>query len=148
MTASFVFNILNFLILPIWVMYVFAPKWSVTHLHIQYPIVPLLLAFAYTLIIIPNLGMIGGADFSSLEGIKKLFASMKNDWFVAAAWFHYLCFDLWIGGWIVEDSQKNNIKSIFVVPCLMFTFMLGPVGFLGYWLIKTIFYFKKTNQIT
>ncbi|TAF99319.1 MAG: DUF4281 domain-containing protein [Cytophagia bacterium] len=146
MTASFVFNVLNFLILPVWVMYIFAPKWYLTQLHLKYPIVPILLAIAYALIIIPNLGLIGEANFSSLEGIKKLFSNMKSDWFVTAAWFHYLCFDLWVGGWIVSDSQANQLKSIYIIPCLLFTFMLGPVGFLGYWILKIISKQSVENQ--
>jgi hypothetical protein len=136
MTAALIFSIFNTLVLIVWILYIFLPQITIVKWHLKYPIVLWLLALAYTLIIIPNLGAIGSTDFSSLEGIKKLFGSIQNDWFVMAAWFHYLCFDLWIGGWIVTDSQKYHIKKIWIAPCLLFAFMLGPVGFLMYWIVK------------
>ena len=54
-----------------------------------------------------------------------------------AGWIHYLCFDLFIGAWEVRDSQANGIPHLVVIPCLIMTFMLGPIGLLFYFAIRT-----------
>jgi Domain of unknown function (DUF4281) len=146
MTPSIVFQILNTAILPVWVLMIVAPRWKATHLLINSYLVPLLLAVAYFAIVVTNLGAILGADFGSLEGIKKLFkGALDNEWFLSAAWFHYLAFDMFVGTWILNDSQKHNIHHAFIIPCLFFTLMLGPVGFLLYYIIRLL-YPKKSNQ--
>jgi hypothetical protein len=47
-----------------------------------------------------------------------------------------LCFDLFIGSWEVRDAQRLGIHHLLVIPCLVFTFMLGPVGLLAYLLLR------------
>ena len=78
------------------------------------------------------------ADFSSLEGILKLFKEATPE-SAAAGWLHYLAFDFWVGTWIIRHSQKNEIKHLYIIFPLLFTFMLGPVGILAY----SVVYFSK-----
>ena len=77
--------------------------------------------------------------FGTLDGVMELF---QNKTLVAAGWVHYLAFDLLAGIWIKRNSVKYNIPHMLIVPCLLFTFMLGPVGLLLYLLIRII----KTKQ--
>ena len=51
---------------------------------------------------------------------------------VLVGWVHYLAFDLFVGAWEVRDAQRRSISHLYVVPCLLFTLMLGPVGLLAY----------------
>ncbi len=67
--------------------------------------------------------------FSSLHGVAELFS---NPWLLLAGWVHYLAFDLFVGTWEVRDSLERGVPRLLVVPCLLLTFMLGPVGFLTY----------------
>jgi hypothetical protein len=137
MTASLLFQILNTAILPVWLMMIIAPKWRVTLWVVNSYLVPVLLAVAYVGIVCTNLGAIWGADFGSLQGIKTLFrGALENEWFLAAAWFHYLAFDLVVGGGILNDSQKLGINHFLIIPCLFFTLMLGPAGFLLYLIVR------------
>jgi len=78
--------------------------------------------------------------FGSLQEVMTLF---KNENAVLAGWVHYLVFDLLIGRWIATDAVKNGISKWFVAPCLLFTLMLGPVGFLLYTVLK---YFYPTKN--
>jgi hypothetical protein len=55
---------------------------------------------------------------------------------VLADWIHYLAFDLFVGVWEVKDAQAKNISHWFVIPCLFLTFMLGPIGFLLYSILR------------
>lgn len=91
-------------------------------------VVPLLLAVAYTGLI---LGHWAGAEggFGSLAEVAKLFA---NPWLLLAGWLHYLCFDLFVGAWIVRRALNEKVAHGFVLPCLALTFLFGPVGYLAF----------------
>ena len=61
-----------------------------------------------------------------------------NPALVTAGWVHYLAFDLMTGIWIKRNSLKYGIPHLLVIPCLLLTFMLGPVGLLLYLLIRSL----------
>lgn len=96
--------------------------------------IPLLLAVAYAVLIAAFFGNSEGG-FGSLSGVMKLFT---NEWAVLAGWIHYLAFDLLVGIWEVNDAQSKGISHWLVLPCLFFTFMLGPIGFLMYFILRAI----------
>ncbi len=73
--------------------------------------------------------------FGSLDGVMELFT---NKTAVTAGWVHYLAFDLMVGTWIKKNGLKYNIPHLLLVPCLLLTFMLGPIGLLLYLLIRFI----------
>jgi len=56
---------------------------------------------------------------------------------------HYVVFDALVGRMITFDSIKRGattMQHIFlVVPCLFFTLMLGPSGWLAYQILSLIF---------
>ena len=73
--------------------------------------------------------------FGSLNGVMELFTDKTA---VTAGWVHYLAFDLMVGIWIVKNGRKYNIHHLLLIPCLLLTFMLGPIGLLLYLLIRLI----------
>jgi hypothetical protein len=77
--------------------------------------------------------------FGTLDGVMSLFT---NKTAVTAGWVHYLAFDLMTGIWIKKNSIKYGISHWLIIPCLLFTFMLGPAGLLLYLIIRLI----KTKQ--
>ena len=64
------------------------------------------------------------ADYS-LAGIASSFGDPR---LALVAWVHYLAFDLWVGAWEVEAAGKAGMRHVFVVPALILTFLLGPIG--------------------
>ena len=136
MTVNDWFQIVNLVVLPQWLLMVVAPKWGVTKWLIKWQLIPLGLSLGYTFMIFVS----GGIDFeafSSLELLSKLFS---DPFLVLLGWVHYLAFDLFVGSWILKDSEKYGIHHGLVIPCLLCCFMLGPVGFLLYQLIRRIGY--------
>ncbi|HJS56249.1 MAG TPA: ABA4-like family protein [Chitinophagaceae bacterium] len=73
--------------------------------------------------------------FGSLDGVMELFT---NKTAVTAGWVHYLAFDLLTGTWIKMNARKYGIHHLILIPCLLLTFMLGPIGLLLYLLIRLI----------
>ncbi len=94
-----------------------------------------LLALVYVWLIISSFNPGDAKEFGSLDGVMRLF---KNRTIVTAGWVHYLAFDLLAGIWIKRNSEKHGISQWLVVPCLFFTFMLGPLGLLLYLLTRWI----------
>jgi len=115
-----------------WLFLVVVPKRPLT-LHFAGVFFPLLLALMYLYFIAMHIrGAEGG--FGSLADVAMLFQRRE---LLLAGWIHYLCFDLFIGAWEVRDSQRNGIPHLVVIPCLIMTFMLGPIGLLFYFAIRS-----------
>ena len=76
-----------------------------------------------------------GGGFGSVQEVAVLF---ENPYMLTAGWMHYLAFDLFVGCWEMQDSHKHQIPHAVVVPCLLFTFLLGPVGLVGYLLVRWV----------
>lgn len=131
MEASLVFQIVNTLVLPAWLVLIFFPKKTWRN-----PVIytfAALMACVYAFYVISHLGNFNMEAFGQLEGIKSLF---NTDQAVLTGWIHYLVFDLLVGNWIVNNAQKNKVTHYLIIPCLLFCFLLGPVGFLLYTLLK------------
>ena len=90
--------------------------------------VPVLLAIAYTGIVLGHWTSAQGG-FDSLANVALLF---ENRWMLLAGWIHYLAFDLFVGGWIVRSARDARIPFALVAPCLALTFLFGPAGFLAF----------------
>ncbi len=133
MNYAQIFEYCNSLALIGWLLLIFG--YSVPYIRqvVSYGIVPILLSFVYAYFIFFGGGEMSFSDFGSLEGVMRLFQSETA---VLAGWVHYLVFDLWVGSWEVGDAVKRGINKWLVIPCLFFTFMLGPVGLLMYILLR------------
>jgi hypothetical protein len=132
MKAETIFSIVNTLALVSWIILLVAPRWKFTQKIIISGAIPMLLSAAYLAIIVATFGKADGG-FDSLANVMKLFT---NEWAVLSGWIHYLVFDMLVGSWEVKDSQEKGISHWFVIPCLIFTFLLGPIGFLMYSILR------------
>jgi hypothetical protein len=135
MTPSQVFSIVGMMAMPMWALLIFLPKWKVTRFFIDYKIIPIALSVIYAVYIIQAILIGGMMDFGSLKSVMTLFTEENA---VLAGWVHYLAFDLLIGIWIVNQNKELNIHQLIIAPCLFGTFMLGPVGFLVFMIIRAI----------
>ena len=132
MKAEQIFSIANLIAMISWILLAVAPRWVLTRKIVLSGAISLLLSLAYLILIAALFGSSEGG-FGSLAGVMKLFT---YEWTVLAGWIHYLAFDLFVGIWEVKDAQAKNISHWFVIPCLFLTFMLGPIGFLLYSILR------------
>ncbi|WP_046744102.1 ABA4-like family protein [Kordia zhangzhouensis] len=135
MTPAEVFKIVGMLAMSMWLLLIFLPKWKVTRFFIDYKIVPIVLSIIYAVYITKAMIAGGGMDFGSLKSVMQLF-TVENA--VLAGWIHYLAFDLLVGMWIVNQNKTLKIHPVIIAPCLLGTFMLGPIGFLAFMIIRSI----------
>jgi len=120
------------------VLLIFSPFWS-SFDKFLIAIIITLFAIVYAWLIFQVFSPGDFEKFGSLNGVMELFT---NKTAVTAGWVHYLAFDLLTGIWIKKNAQKYNIHHLILVPCLLLTFMLGPIGLLLYLLVRSI----KTKQ--
>jgi len=140
MSPDAVFRICNFGVLPFWLLLAFAPGWVWTRRLVHAAFLPALLACVY-LVALATAHPPEGGGFGSLAAVMTLFTSPQA---VLAGWVHYLVFDLFVGAWEVRDAARRGIPHAFVLPCLFFTLMVGPVGLLLYLGLR----FVRTRAVT
>lgn len=132
MDADLLFTIANRAVLPAWILLAVAPRWVWTRRLIFSALIPVLLAAVYVYALfmaeVPE-----EANFGTLSGVMIFF---QVPFAVTAGWVHYLVFDLFVGAWEARDAERHGISHWFVIPCLFFTLMLGPVGLLMYLLLR------------
>ena len=91
-------------------------------------VVPLLLAVAYSGLVLAFWSRATGG-LGSLPEVMALFTMPE---IALAGWIHYLAFDLLVGSWEVRTARREGIAFLLVLPCLALTFLFGPAGFLAF----------------
>jgi hypothetical protein len=134
MTPDKIFELCNSIAMVGWLILMFLPFWSNRDKFII-GIIVTLFAIVYTWLIISSFDPSGFKSFSTLDGVMGLFT---NKTMVTAGWVHYLAFDLMTGIFISQNARLHGINHWITVPCLFFTFMLGPIGLLLYLAVRLI----------
>jgi len=142
MYSELIFTIANTTALIGWIVLAVAPRWKWTKTLILSGGLILVLSAAYLTIIVLTFGKSEGG-FDSLANVMKLFEDPNA---VLAGWIHYLAFDMFVGTWIISNSQKLGIKHLYIIPCLFFTFMFGPIGLLLYFIVRAAITKKVVHE--
>jgi hypothetical protein len=132
MSLEKIFSLCGMLATVGWLLLVFLPRWKWTARLVCPGLIPLLLALIYLWLVATTFGRTPGG-FGSLADVSLLF---QNPRALLAGWIHYLAFDLFIGSWEVRDAQRVGLHHLLVVPCLVLTFLFGPVGLLLYFALR------------
>jgi hypothetical protein len=129
MTAEKFFQATNTLALVAWIALVAFPGKKLISGWLCAVVVPGVLALAYAGVIGWKLAANGPppGDVMTLSGLRDIFT---DDWVFAAAWTHYLVFDMVVGAWIARDSVRLGLPWPLRTAALVLTFLAGPVGFL------------------
>lgn len=132
MTYDLLFSLINFSVMPAWALLILAPKWNVTDKLVHSMFYPLLLGgvyiFGMCMAYFAGHGAEGGG-FTTIKGVRTLFSA---DVGMVVGWTHYLVFDLFVGAWEARDARRRGFRHWMLVPCLLLTFMLGPIGLVLY----------------
>ncbi len=139
MTPALIFQLSSSIALIGWLVLIIASPFIQEVDKFLMGIIITLLAMVYAWLIISSFNPGDLKKFGTLDGVMSLF---QDKTMVTAGWVHYLAFDLMVGIWIKRNSLKYGINHWLIIPCLLLTFMLGPVGLLIYLLIR----FIKTNN--
>jgi hypothetical protein len=133
MSAAAIFSVVNLLPLPIWALWILAPRSRPSRVVASWLWPWQVLAVLYLIFLCMAMGEGGAPDFGSLAGVMALFDS---EWGTLAGWVHYLCFDLFVARWIMNDAPDGGYR---LAPVLFLTLMAGPVGLLLYTVARRFF---------
>lgn len=141
MSAESFFLLMNILAGIGWlVLIILSRHWKFTDQFVIGVVITLLALF-YSYFNFGHIAEEGGpTSFLTFKGVLKVFS---NPWLINAGWAHIMAFDLLGGVWIKNNAAKNGISYWIVVPILLITIMMAPVGFLIYQIVRWI----KTKQL-
>ena len=145
-TIEILYFWVNLGVLPFWLILIFFPSSNLSRFFVTSILPIFLLSGAYIFVLYKS--FIGSYDFLtnfelylSISNLSNLFS---NNLFLMLFWIHFISINLFVGGWIVKDSQKFYINKILVSFPLIITYLIGPLGIFIYWFIR-IFYAKSIN---
>ncbi len=137
-SLSRLFKISSYIAILGWIILIGFPFWPSGHWFVL-SISVLLLCGIYSYLVFFARKLDGGqkvsGSFWSFKGVVSLF---KTPRIVLAGWVHYLAFDLMAGLYIVMDAANLGIAHWMLVPCLLLTLLVGPVGVLAYFVLKLV----------
>ena len=131
-------------VLPFWLILIFFPQ---SHLckYFVTSIFPIsLLGGAYIFMLYQSYIDLYNFEknFTLYLGIAELSELFSDTTFLMMFWIHFVAINLFVGGWILKDSQKFGVNRYLLGVPLIITYLIGPLGIFIYWLIR-IFYAKS-----
>ena len=113
----------NFGVLPFWLMLLFFPQSSFCKYFVTSIFPILILSGTYLFILYKS--YLNNFDFENnfnlYFGINETSELFSNKYFLMMFWIHFVSINLFVGGWIVRDSQKFLINKILLVIPLLTT---------------------------
>ncbi len=128
-TTEALYYAIHLPILPLWGAWILAPHSALSRTFARALWPWAILSAMYVLLIGSSMFVFPSspaASMGSLSGVQAIFAS---EWATLGCWMHYLCFDAFVGRWIVADAPEAGYR---LSPILLLTLMFGPAGLLLY----------------
>ena len=137
---------INLGVLPFWFILIVFPQSHLSRIFVT-SIFPFFILSGVYIFILYKSYLIGydfDGNFSLYLGLSELSRLFEDHLYIMIFWTHFIAINLFIGGWIVKDSQKFAINKVLMAVPLIVTYLIGPLGLILYWIIR-IFYAKKIS---
>ena len=145
-TIEMLYFWVNLGVLPFWFLIIFFPQSQLCK-YLATSIFPIfLLSIAYGFVLykshLNTYDFLG--NFNLYLGIENVTNLFENNLFLLLFWVHFVSINLFVGGWVVKDSQKFLINKFLIALPLIIIYLIGPIGLFVYWIIR-IFYAKRLS---
>ena len=137
---------INLGVLPFWLILIVFPQSHLSRIFVT-SIFPFFILSGVYIFILYKSYLIGydfDGNFSLYLGLSELSRLFEDHLYIMIFWTHFIAINLFIGGWIVKDSQKFSINKVLMAVPLIMTYLIGPIGLFLYWIIR-IFYAKRIS---
>ena len=137
---------INLGVLPFWFILIVFPQSHLSRIFVI-SIFPFLILSGVYIFILYKSYLIGydfDGNFTLYLGLSELSRLFEDHLYIMIFWTHFIAINLFIGGWIVKDSQKFSINKVLMAVPLIMTYLIGPIGLFLYWIIR-IFYAKRIS---
>lgn len=137
---------INLGVLPFWFILIVFPQSHLSRIFVTSIFPFLILGGVYVFILYKSylIGYDFDGNFSLYLGLSELSRLFEDHLYIMIFWTHFIAINLFIGGWIVKDSQKFSINKVLMAVPLIVTYLIGPIGLFLYWIIR-IFYAKRIS---
>ena len=138
---------INLGVLPFWFILIFFPQSHLSRIFVTSIFPFFILSGVYIFILYKS--YLSGYDFDGnftlYFGLSELSRLFEDHLYIMIFWTHFIAINLFIGGWIVKDSQKFAINKVLMAVPLIVTYLIGPIGLFLYLIIR-IFYTKRCGK--
>ena len=136
----------NLGVLPFWFILIIFPQSHLSRIFVTsiFPFFILSGVYIFTLYKSYLTGYDFDGNFTLYLGLSELSRLFEDHLYIMIFWTHFIAINLFIGGWIVKDSQKFSINKVLLAIPLIVTYLIGPIGLFLYWIIR-IFYAKRIS---
>ena len=137
---------INLGVLPFWFILIVFPQSHLSRIFVT-SIFPFFILSGVYIFILYKSYLIGydfDGNFSLYLGLSELSRLFEDHLYIMVFWTHFIAINLFIGGWIVKDSQKFSINKVLMAVPLILIYLVGPIGLFLYWIIR-IFYAKRIS---
>ncbi|WP_039799811.1 ABA4-like family protein [Nocardia araoensis] len=132
--TELLFDITFWFAAPFWALMILAPGWRRTSAIVASPLICLPPLLVYAALVAPEFGPFAAALVDpELPGLREVLGREAG---AAAAWAHFVAFDLFLGRWIFLDSRARGRTPLLISPLLVLTILFAPIGVLLYLLIR------------
>ena len=137
---------INLGVLPFWFILIVFPQSHLSRIFVTSIFPIFILSGVYILILYKSyiIGYDFDDNFTLYLGLTELSRLFEDHLYIMIFWTHFIALNLFIGGWIVKDSQKFSINKVLMAVPLIMTYLIGPIGLFLYWIIR-IFYAKRIS---
>ena len=137
---------INLGVLPFWFILILFPQSHLSRIFVTSIFPFLILSGVYIFILYKSYltGYDFDGNFTLYLGLNELSRLFEDHLYIMVFWTHFIAINLFIGGWIVKDSQKFSINKVLMAVPLIVTYLIGPIGLFLYWIIR-IFYAKRIS---
>ena len=145
-TIEILYMWINLGVLPFWFILIVFPQSHLSRIFVT-SIFPFFILSGVYIFILYKSYLIGydfDGNFTLYLGLSELSRLFEDHLYIMIFWTHFIAINLFIGGWIVKDSQKFSINKVLMAVPLIVTYLIGPIGLLLYWIIR-IFYAKRIS---
>ncbi|WP_018148896.1 ABA4-like family protein [Henriciella marina] len=136
MNWNLLYTLINALVIPAWLLLLLVPRWRTTGLVVHSGIYPLAYGSLYTICLFASMFFGQSAEGVGMGSVAAVAALFDHPNGVIVGWTHYLVFDLFVGAWIGRDALRRGLPHLAVAPCILASFLFGPVGLLAYMLVR------------
>ena len=137
---------INLGVLPFWFILIVFPQSHLCRIFVT-SIFPIFILSGVYIFILYKSYLISydfDGNFALYLGLNELSRLFEDHLYIMIFWTHFIAINLFIGGWIVKDSEKFLINKVLLALPLILTYLIGPLGLFLYWIIR-IFYAKRIS---
>tara|TARA_B100001057_G_C22412311_1_gene780159 strand:- start:180 stop:653 length:474 start_codon:yes stop_codon:yes gene_type:complete len=131
---------INLGVIPFWLLLIFLPQ-SYLSRYLATSIFPVLLLSSTYVFVLYNAYLNSfdfDQNFSLYLGLSYVSELFSESYFLLMFWIHFVSINLFVGGWMIKDSNRFTINKVIMFFPLVITYFIGPIGIFIYWIIKII----------